>query len=166
MHGTLDNPPIIIEQDKGKTFLFVVVLVLLSYVLGAVILKAEQVEPQPVGFGGYVFATFFVGMTLWFVVRLVCPGRLIVDRDGLTIRLPLHSSRYSWEDIAGFVTSKPGRFSRAPAFILAESSKRHQISRRFTGDRRPLGSFWEFSASELVDILNDARKRWGRVSHG
>jgi hypothetical protein len=60
------------------------------------------------------------------------------------------------------VTYAPNAFSQRPAFVLAETSKRHRISRRFTDGLGTLGGLWELSASEIVDILNDAQARWGQ----
>ena len=156
MHGTLDDPPIIIEQDKAKITSLLVTCVAFCLFFG---LLAWSGTSRSV-FWGYVAAAIFGVGALLLIVQLVRPGVLIVDRDGLTCRLLFNAVRYRWDDIASFVTHAPNAFSQRPAFVLAESSKRHPISRKLTGGLGTLGALWELSASEIVDILNDAKARW------
>ena len=157
MQGTLDNPPIIIEQDKAK---------ISGLLLGCMVFFVMVALLVWSGAGrsvvwGYILIAIFGSLTLGLAVQLARPGRLIIDRDGVSCRLLLGTTRYSWEDIASFVTYSRNMFSREPAVLLAEGSKLYPISRRFTGGLSPLGGAWEFSASEIVDMLNEARKRWG-----
>jgi Bacterial PH domain len=160
MLGTLDNPPIIIEQDKAKISAGIVCSTALFLMVALLQWNGASRSIE----WGYVLVAIFGTLTLGLAVQLFRPGRLVIDRNGVSCRLLLNTTRYPWEDIASFATYSRNAFSRVPAILLAESSKLYPLSRRLTGGLSPLGGLWELSTPEIVDILNEARKRWGTQS--
>ena len=157
MRGTLENPPIILEQDRFKLGLS------LTATAGVTLLFAIKLST---GTGRSVFLDSFLillfgVLSLFLIYSLFRPGCLILEPGGLTWRTGIRTFRYSWNDFTNFVIYSPRLFSRQPGCVYADGSQGNKIIRGLTGGIDSFGPCWKEPASEIVDLLNKARARWG-----
>ena len=157
MRGTVENPPIIIEQDRIKLGLSLVIAaggtLLSAGRLWAGAGKSEHLE--------YFLVFLFGALSLYLIYALFRPGRLILAPAGLTWHTGIRTFRYSWDDFASFVIYKPRIFSRQPGYVSADGSQANKILQGFMGGTDSFGPCWKESTREIVDLLNEARARWG-----
>ena len=157
MQGTLDDPPIVVQQDRLKIFLvllFAIGMTIFSFLM----LWTGTAKSLT---WAYIMSVWFVILTLIVAVWLLRPWRLTLDRSGLRRSTIWRATHYEWNDFSGFVTFSPSLFLRQPGGLLSKSCPKWRIGRRFAGDLVTLGSCWEMSPSEIVELLNRGLQRWG-----
>src|ERR1700758_5292708 len=103
MRGALNDPPIILEQDRAKLALMLIVLIGFTLIV-ALSLRSGVVRSV---IWSYVAATVLGALSLFFLYALFRPGRLILDPDGLTWRTSVRTFRYSWTDFSNFIVWSP-----------------------------------------------------------
>lgn len=150
VEGTVDDPPIVIWQDRLKVSamsLALAVLAAIFYGMGS-------------GSAARVFWPILLGMTAalfgWMAIVRNC---LILTPEGLTWRTAFHTFNYEWSDFERFVVAL-GR-TKMVAGVLSESYKRRQSWFWHWTGRWMFGGFWELPQQQIVDVLNRARTHWG-----
>lgn len=155
VQGSLENPPIIIRQSRFKLGAIAALgLFLTAFCYG--LMHAGLLR------GGRDLQHLFVGAlglctigVIWMFVR---PGVIEAKPSGLSWRPGFRDYHCAWADIDEFsVFRGPGLLSY-PRASFASHFRDYPISRSwFMGT---LGSCWEVSPSEVVNVLNAARGKW------
>jgi hypothetical protein len=156
VEGSFDDPPIVLRQDRLKLSLMSLALAAL---LGLVLwLPVRAYTPSHL----IVLACVAIGL-VFHVLQALRPTTLVLDPNGLEVRFAFRTLDVPWPDVARF------RLQRRPyRAVVGEPSER--CVARQSGWRRlligpqDLGSVWELPAQRVVDILNEALRRWGQDS--
>jgi hypothetical protein len=158
MLGTLDNPPITLQQDPVKIALLLVFCVFAAMLAGLLLWTGNA---RSVYWGYVLLLMFGVGafMLAWSLVR---PGTITLGRSGLTYSTPFRFFQYEWGDFDKFIVWSPRWPNKYPAFVYSRSSNRDRLGRTLTGGIGSFGGCWELPVSEMVQLLNNAHARWGR----
>jgi hypothetical protein len=159
MDGSLDQPPIIIRQDRGKLFLGAFFSAVFA---GINLLFIGSGESSSLFWSWVLVAMSGMGATLfgYFMVR---PGSLTLGPSGITLWTGIRHFENAWEDFDKFFLCR-FHFSVYPACHYSECYKRNPTLRGMTGNLGSFGKFWEISPQELVDLLNQGLARWRKPS--
>jgi hypothetical protein len=155
MIGSLERPPIVIRQSRGKS-LFVALLCL---ALAGAGIWSLQHAPAYRPLSGWM-AVIFLGVSaiigLW---RLVAPATLSISKDGLSYTERKRTTELRWREIetfryTGWTWGDVGaRLGLRPPAVTIEFSS-------FSSPKQlPVG--WELDAEPLCELLNKARAQWG-----
>ena len=162
MQGSLDNPPIVITMSRGKMVLLL--LIAMMFTIGGGLMIAHK----PDDLTGYLCAGFFgLGIPV-FIWRFLSPPRLEISPRGISWFTGHKTLEYAWKDFAGFRAYRPSsrNLSKYVGFEYArDSAKRGKmtaVAHALAGVDGGLGGQWEMPAEKLVDLLNQAKQRWGR----
>ena len=154
VEGSFDDPPIVLRQDRLKLSLMSLALAAL---LGLVLwLPVRAYTPSHL----IVLACVAIGL-VFPVVQALRPTILVLDPNGLEVQFAFRTVAIPWRDVARF---RPQR--RPYRAVIGEPSEGH-LARQSGWRRRligpvDLGSSWEVPAQRVVDILNEALRRWGQ----
>jgi hypothetical protein len=163
MRGSLDEPPVLIQQDREKLCLMLAGSLALGLAIG--LLTWSSVGKTL--FWGYMASGLFVVLSIGLIARIVRPGYLLLTPHELTCRTIFRIDCYSWNDFASFAVWAPRSFIREPAYFLSDTSPKWQRSRKLlagaTGGIVSFGGGWEEDATEIVDLLEKARARWATI---
>ena len=153
LEGSLDDPPIVLRQDRLKLSLLCLGLT----VVGGLILLI----PVRVYSAWHLIFLGLLGLgVVTFGAMAVRPATLILDPHGLSWRHAFRTVEYSWSAFARFyVLSRPRRFTVVVGEFTHEGPPKPAWRRYLTGSLE-LGSFWELPAQRVADVLNEARARW------
>ena len=166
MQGSLDCPPITLQTARKRGLQFLLLGLPLLFV-GALLFAAASKASFA--------AIFFFATGLYLVSKgllaITTPLQLIIDPDGIRLKGALRTRSYSWDQVDNFRLvqvrraqligfDKPGGISwlrdLGLAFVAANISSSY--------DAVLPGVWSSLSAEAVVDLLNDARARWRRVS--
>jgi hypothetical protein len=160
MRGSLDDPPIVIRQNRLKFFF--ISLVCGAFVLLAVpILRRHTDQAVALVVLAYVTIAFFGSGALLLLLVAIFPGSLIVEKEGIISKISFRTFRYRWADFEKFTVWSPATFSRHVGCIFSEEYQAHHASARITGGLGSFGGGWELKTADVVDLLNRARDLWG-----
>ena len=153
VEGSLDDPPIVLRQDRLKLSL----LCLGFTLVGALILLIPVLVYTP----WHLIFLGFLGLGIvMFGAMAVRPATLILDPHGLIWRQTFRTFEYPWSAFARFyLLSRPRRFT-VVAGEFAHQGPPKPAWRRFLTGSLELGSFWELPPQRVADVLNEARARW------
>jgi hypothetical protein len=153
VEGSLDDPPIVLRQDRLKLSLMFLAL---AAVTGLLLLP-----PWGPNSTGRLVALGFLGLCSTISgLMTVRPTLLILEPDGLTLRLMWRTFEYPWSAFTRFyVLSRPRRSTVVVGEFTHEGPPKPAWRRRLIG-RLELGSFWELPPQRVTDVLNEARSRW------
>ncbi|MDO8976839.1 hypothetical protein [Reyranella sp.] len=153
VEGSLDDPPIVLRQDRLKLSLICLGLT----VVGGLILLI----PVRVYSAWHLIFLGFLGLGIVTGGAMaVRPATLILDPHGLIWRPTFRTFEYPWSAFARFyVLSRPRRFTVVVGEFTHEGPPKPAWRRRLTG-RLELGSLWELPPQRVADVLNEARSRW------
>ncbi len=156
MQGTLDDPPIVIRQDRHKIFLLLLVCLVLAAVSGTDLFESGA---RDLAWHGFVVATLLAcaAMVAW---NLAHPGSLTLDRNGLTWKNMWRSFRYDWNEFDGFEVYAPVAWRQWPGCVFSAAHRKQRQSQLPTSGRGSFGGNWEMKAKDVVALLNEARRRW------
>jgi hypothetical protein len=158
MQGSLNEPPIIIRQDRAKLGLMVLVAGVLTLILYG-FLAAGMLQGDTLGQHAFVIA--FALLTLFGVWKLLNPGSLIIGPAGLDWRTSLGGYHYEWTDFDGFAVFS-GPYLRQASAKYSNRCTKYRVARMW--NLGTLGSCWELSPAEVVSVLNAARQKWTPAS--
>ena len=150
MIGSLDNPPIVIRQSRLKIGL----MALLSAVLASflyLLFHAGLLKGSPYPAEGLI-AVFSLGVPFlaWLFLN---PETMIVGPSGIVWSGWRKTIRYRWDDLDNFfVWYGPYLYNRVGV----------TFSKSYLGFLKEgtLGQFWELRPAKMVEILNQAKKKW------
>lgn len=149
VEGSLKNPPIILRQDRMKLSAFCLIFV----VLAAATFWVDPEGPR----SDYFFWPILFGLVaLLFAWSIVFRDTLTLDPSGLVWRTGFRTRKYEWRDFVGFSVDILG-WQKYVAMEFSNNYKKYRRDRLNVGY---LGSFWELPVQKIVDVLNEARKRW------
>jgi hypothetical protein len=157
MRGTFENPPIILQQDRIKLGLSLVIAA------GGALLFAFRLSAdagRSVALDSFLLLLFGV-LSLYLIYALYRPGHLILEPSELTWYTGIRTFRCSWNDFMSFAIYSPRIFSRQPGCVYADGSQRNKMLRGLMGATDSFGPCWKESSQEIVDLLNKARERLG-----
>jgi hypothetical protein len=117
----------------------------------------------------------FIGVAAFssalLIGRLLSPPRLEMSRQGLAWFTGRKALRYDWNDFSGFCAYLPGRgFFKYVGYNYASSSptRRTMSTNAFViapyvrdGIDGSFGGPWELPADDVVELLNQAKAKWG-----
>lgn len=153
VEGSLDDPPIVLRQDRLKLSLLCLGLTVVG---GLVLLIPVRVyTPWHLIFLG------FLGLGIvTFGAMAVRPATLILDPHGLIWRQTFRTFAYPWSAFARFrALSRPRRSTVVVGEFRHEGPPKPAWRRFLTGNAE-FGSFWELPPQRVADVLNEARVRW------
>jgi len=140
---------------------------LLFVAIAFAIAGAVMIAGNPRDYGGYFCAVFFVLAAPIFIWRLIAPPRLEVSPRGISWFNGRATLDYSWKDFVGFRAYRPSsrNLSKHVGFEFAPNypgrGKMAAVAHALAGVDGSFGGQWEMSAQDLVDLLNQARAKWG-----
>ena len=153
----LDHPPVVIRQARWKALLLVVGS--LAFLAVGIAMQADAaVRGKAQLIQGFFGLGLLVGLA-----QLVSPGRLVLEPTGLTQTVLWRTRRWAWTDVSGFrewryrrtrlitfddANAKPGMLQAANAALGAGTGA--------------LSGTWALSRKELLALLVEAERRWGR----
>ena len=167
MQGSLDQPPITLRGSRRGGAAFLVFGLLLTGA-GALAVVGPKVSPAGVGFFIFGLLLFFVG-----VKSVVSPAQLSIGPGGLELNGALGSRRFAWDEVAAFRVVQLRR-ARLIGFDRTGTAARNGLFRDLAAALTPAnissaydaaipGKWPSVAAEDLVELLNDARHRWGGV---
>jgi hypothetical protein len=154
MLGTLQNPPIILAQDRVKLSL----LLIAGIGFVALILTIGIARSVFLTYAGLVLFGLGSMLVAWSIVR---PATIVLDQSGIAYRSRMRTVQYEWQDFAEFFIWSPRWPVKFAGFVYSETSRRDRIGRAINGGIGSFGGSWELPVSEMVDLLNQAHGRWG-----
>ncbi|MDE2500029.1 MAG: hypothetical protein KGL56_07535 [Alphaproteobacteria bacterium] len=165
MQGSLEQPPVIVTQDRLKLALLILLFAGLTVMLG---LGAWISSFLRSAVWAYLGLSFLAPLALACAVAAAAsgwsflhPGSITLDPEGLTYRAYWYVRRHRWRDIAEFVVFAPSSRTRTPGCIFVEGYTGHQIGRGIAGRHASFGHGWEIGAADMVELLKAAKETWG-----
>jgi hypothetical protein len=160
MKGSLNNPPIVVRGDRGKAA--VLLLGCALFVAGGMWMALDRGRDG--GWGGYLCAGVFslgVFVGAW---QLVFPNWLEISPAGFSTTTLGRTHVTRWADVAEFGILRIGRermvgLNYAPGYAARAGLRRTAIA--LSGMEGSLGGGWEIAAPKLLELLNQAKARWG-----
>jgi hypothetical protein len=148
VEGTFDDPPIVMWQSRLK--LSLICLCLVAVVGVGIIIRTPNrgYLPWPFIFFGAFAATSGLGA--------VFPTALILTPAGLVFRGALRTVRYEWSDFDRFRV-----FRIRTRMVGGDFSASYKSRHRWSWSWCVFGGFWDLPPQKIVDVLNEARRRWG-----
>jgi hypothetical protein len=160
MHGTLDNPPIVIYQDRAKIyFLMIFGVALTSFFVWSLV--SIHGQHGFVRYLEYVLVPTLGAATLFIAWLIVRPGTLAIDKDHLTWKTGVRTFQYVWGDFTDFFVFSPQWLIKQPACHFSAKGRRRYASHSLGMGFGSFGGLWECSSHEIVDLLNKARTQRG-----
>ena len=153
VEGSLDDPPIVLRQDRLKlSLMFLAVAAVTSLLL---------LPPWGPNSTGRLVALGFFGLCSAISgLMAVRPSLLILDPHGLIWCQTFRTFEYPWSAFTRFyVLSRPRRFTAVVGEFTHEGPPKPGWRRFLTGSLE-LGSLWELPPQRVADVLNEARARW------
>ena len=151
--GTLDDPPIVLRQDRVKLSLIALCFMLLATFVCS--------TGSPLHNNGTLFWTSFFGVvTGCFGWKAVMPGTLALDPAGIVWRTSFRKVKYEWNEFSDFRTYSIKGLINPVLGDFSGNRKSHRIWRNITGGPASFGAFWELPAQTIVDVLKKARSHW------
>lgn len=155
VEGSVDDPPIVLRQDRLK--LWLLCLVCLCFVGMSWVLPPSR-------------HTFTIDLGMWFfglgamllALQAMFPVIVILDPAGIVVRTLFRTYENPWSDFDGF-RSIWIRRSRLVVGVPSAAYRAKRGWRRFLGPPS-VGSLWELPTERVVEVLNEARARWGTHS--
>jgi hypothetical protein len=128
MLGSLENPPIIIRQDRLK-------LIVMAFACALFAVAAVLVAPSSRNsLVAYLFSAGFGLGFLLFIFMATNPGTLVLEPRGLTWKTWLRTFTRSWSDFSKFVAFTPPRsFATQPGCLFAETYRFGHVGARLMG---------------------------------
>ncbi len=155
MRGSLEAPPIIVRGSRLKTASSVVLLVLaVAFLVHR--LRQDWADDQH----ALVFIVLSGAVVTLFIVDLIRPARLVLNRRGLTQSRLWGRRRWSWDEIGDFRVAPRG-MGRCVVFDFQGG-----CGGRLEAQDAPLGADallaggWELAPHRLATLLNQAKLRW------
>jgi len=154
VEGSFDDPPIVLRQDRLKLSLFCLGVAVVAGLLLLVPVRAYS--------AWHVIFLGFLGLGIAISGAMAMrPTTLILDPGGLTWRTMFRTFDYPWSDFGRFYV-----FFRKGLWPVVVAQRADALLpkpgwRRLFGASAELGSFWELPPQKVVDVLNEARARWG-----
>ncbi|WP_289298334.1 PH domain-containing protein [uncultured Reyranella sp.] len=152
VEGSVEDPPIVLRTDRLKFALAGLAwLVLLGLVL--LIPVRTYTSPHLIVLGVLCACIVVCGFGACF------QPTLILDPAGLTWRTGLRTVEYPWSAFAGF---RWYRRRDLVAVVVGDFAPVRPPAgwRRLLSGPLVLGGFWELPAARVVEVLNEALKRW------
>jgi hypothetical protein len=121
------------------------------------------IEDEPLK--GWLITVFFGLCLLVFVIQLI-PGstELTLTNKGFEMTNLFRRSFTKWQDVKTFKIGYLGR-NKAVLFDYVEGHRKHQtgklIAKNLSGSHGALPSTYGLKASELLDILNEWKNKYG-----
>lgn len=154
VEGSFDDPPIVLRQDRLK--LWLLCLGCLCFVGMGWVLPPER-RTSTIDFGMWLFGSG----AAFSALLAMFPAVLVLDPAGLTIRSLFRTRESPWSDFDGF-REVSMRGARIVVGVPSAAYRARSGWRRFLAP--DLGVLWEVPTQRVVDVLNEARARWGPPS--
>lgn len=168
MAGSFDNPPVIVRQSRLKTAGMMAVCGVFS--LGGVWIALHP-TPDHSTVWAWVAAGFFgLGFPLG-LTGLLKPKTLTLGPTGMDLTLVtfrgVRTQHIAWADIDHFELIEVGRGATMVGFVYARDyvpkGKVGAALLNITHGQGGLAGSWGPSKQALVDLLNEALRRWGKA---
>lgn len=153
VEGSLDDPPIVLRQDRLKTWLMC--LGSLCFVGVCWVVAQDQRTFTMIDLGMWFFGLSAVSLAL----QAIFPVILILDPAGIVMRRLFREYEYPWGDFDSF-RSISIRRSRLVVGVPSAACQAKRGWRRIFGPPS-FGLLWELPTERVVKVLNEARTRWG-----
>lgn len=154
VEGSFDSPPIVMRKDRPKLTLTGLAFLAVFGLLLLIPVRSYSAWHL------FILGLLALGAVLAGVGAMF-PATLILDPSGLVFRTAFRTIEHPWSHFAGF---RWYRRRGLLSVVLADFSdvlRPKRGWRRFLFGPLELGSAWELPASRVVDVLNEARARWG-----
>jgi hypothetical protein len=145
--GTLDDPPVVIWQDRLEQSLICVAIAALATFL--------YWRFPSSGTDSSILAGLFAASMGWSAV--VRTG-LVLTPKGLAWRTGFRTFNYKWDDFERFFVASGRR--QMVAGVFSEDGKRRRLWFLRWAGTTAFGGAWELPPQRIVDVLNEARTRW------
>lgn len=153
VEGSLDDPPIVLRQDRLKLSL----MCLAFLVVGGLLLLV----PVRTYSAWHLIFLGFLGLgAVMSALMAISPTTLILDPRGLVWRTAFRTFDHPWSDFAGFRVSPRRGLWTVVKVELSDAFRAKSRWRFLLKGGVELGSFWELPPQRIVDVLNEARARW------
>lgn len=154
--GTADTAPISVRSDPGKTFVYLLLCLLVipllwpNYNEQGLLLIAV----------GDLFVGLMALIAMLMVFRLFRPMRLILSPEGIEYSTGLRQFRYSWSDVTDVSSSKwyDGRVNHYATVVSLRPG--HGGTPKKNNVLRIQGRGWELAPGDLADLVIEAKSRW------
>lgn len=166
MDGSLDGRPVVIRQSRlrlslqfGLWLALALGLVLVLQVRQTVPLHGPDIGKAFTAVLLYGALFVFTSLAVFTVMMLLNPAVLSLGPGGLTFKSMWSTVQLAWNDIDHFYVRGTSRSREVVFYNLSQWYLWEHPHRR-----SPLGSLganWEMAVSELSDLLNRAKARWG-----
>jgi len=157
VEGSLDDPPIVLRQDRLKLSLM--------FLACAAVTGLLLLPPWGPNSTGRLVALGFFGLCSAISGLMAArPSLLILGPDGLTWRAMWRTFEYPWSAFARFYVFSRKGWLHGVAAELAHEGPPKAAWRRFLTGSLDLGSFWELPPQRVADVLNEARARWAAAA--
>jgi hypothetical protein len=164
MLGSLDAPPAIIRSSRRNSALML--LIAAAFIaIGALMLR----DPKQSATVSWLIMIFFGAGIPLFALRLIRPDALTLAPDGITLRNSLRTTNFSWADVQNFRAYRPTSMtiSKHLGFDFTDSYRAmhggaYGLAKTLTGVEGSFGGGWEIGATDLAELLNEARARWAK----
>lgn len=152
VEGSLDDPPIVLRQDRLKVWLLCLGCVCF-FGMGWVLPSHRHTITTDLG----MFLFGFCAVVL--ALQAVFPVIVILDPAGIVVRALFRTYENPWSDFDGFRPISI-RHSRLVVGVPSAAYRARRGWRRFFGPPS-VGALWELPTERVVEVLNEARARWG-----
>jgi hypothetical protein len=164
MQGSLDLPPIVIRSSRITAALML--LICTGFVAIGIWIVRDPAEDHVAAYLASAFFALGIPLFMW---RLVRPDVLTLTPEGINWRSIFRTSSFRWDEVQDFrpyapsgkATSKHVGFDFSASYH-AQHGALSRTARQLTGVDGSLGGGWELGATDLADLLNNARARWRR----
>jgi uncharacterized membrane protein YhaH (DUF805 family) len=165
MTGSLESPPIVVTAARWPGFVLLglglFVTILMIWVLSLPV-DTDTDSPDP-------SSSFMVGIGLGVLVTVLglavifMPQRLEIGPQGIERRVLWRRQTFAWTDVFDFRAARFGLRQMVGYNYTAEyklSATTRQINAAMMGMEGVLGTGYGMKATDLAQLLNEARERW------
>ena len=159
MHGSLEQPPIVIRGSRARAL--VLTLICAGFVaIGAAYVSGPKGSDPAMGF---VMVFFGLGLpvALWM---LVAPSRLEIGPTGIAESVLWRTTRMSWDEVYNFRPVAMGLSNRFIGFDYLVPPRKggglRRLNAALVGAQGALQAGWEIDSQAVANLLNQARERW------
>jgi hypothetical protein len=111
-----------------------------------------------------VLIVLIASLTVFSALRIISPGTLSLSPDGIIWKVGARVRQYDWRLVTNVRVQSSARGGAWIVFDYPDEDTPTgwlwRLNRRLGGTSVALGGWWDASCGEIVDTMQEARKKW------